>query len=235
MRKDGIPGGTITATLILNLVMYTVSVVFLGTVSLILVPGTYSAFSVTSRALILFGFFGLTVLTVVFFILLKNGSLIFDPLRKLIDFAYRKKIIRNREVALDKLEKTGNDYHTCSGLISGSKRILLYAFVWNLLQRMNQLIVPSYIYAALGGDSSKMLTVFARQCLVTIGYNCIPIPGGMGVSDYLMIDGFTPVMGEQMAYSVELISRGITFYICVTISGLITLWAYMKRKRYTLL
>ena len=52
---------------------------------------------------------------------------------------------------------------------------------------------------------------------------------------YLMIDGFTPVMGEQLACSVELISRGITFYICVAISGLITLAAYFKSKRYTLL
>ncbi len=235
MRKDGIPGGTITATLVLNLVMYTVSVVFLGLVSLAIDPGTFVSFSLTSRILISFGFFGLTVLTVGFFILLKNGSLIFNPLARLINFAHSKKLIRNKEGALAKIERVGHDYKTCAGLISNSKRILLYAFVWNLLQRMNQLIVPSYIYAALGGERAKMLTVFARQCLVTIGYNCIPIPGGMGVSDYLMIDGFTPVMGEQLAYSVELISRGITFYICVTISGLITLAAYVKSKRYTLL
>ena len=235
MRKDGIPGGTITAALVLNLVMYTVSVVFLGLISLAIYPATFASFSLTSRILISFGFFGLTVLTIGFFILLRNGSLIFNPLAKLIDFAHSKKLIKNKESALDRIERVGNDYKTCAGLISNSKRILLYAFAWNLLQRMNQLIVPSYIYAALGGERPKMLTVFAKQCLVTIGYNCIPIPGGMGISDYLMIDGFTPVMGEQMAYSVELISRGITFYICVTISGLITLAAYLKSKRYILL
>ena len=230
MRKDGIPGGTITATLVLNLIMYTVSVVFLGLISILIRPGTFASFGTSSRAFITFGFFGLTVLTVGFFILLKNGSLIFNPLTRLIDFAYRKKIIKNKEAALARLEKVGNDYHTCSGLISNSKRILIYAFAWNLLQRINQLIVPSYIYAALGGNRSDMVTVFAKQCLVTIGYNCIPIPGGMGISDFLMIDGFTPVMGESMAYSVELISRGITFYICVAISGLITLAAYIWRK-----
>ena len=235
MRKDGIPGGTITATLVLNLVMYTVAVVVLGIISLVLDPGTFASFSLTSRAFISFGFFGLTVLTIGFFILLKNGSLIFKPLTRLIEFAHSKKIIRNKESVLTRIEGVENDYKICAGLISNSKRILLYAFVWNLLQRVNQLVVPSYIYAALGGDRSKMPDIFTRQCLVTIGYNCVPIPGGMGVSDYLMIDGFTPVMGEQLAYSVELISRGITFYICVAISGLITLAAYFKSKRYTLL
>ena len=231
MGKDGIPGGTITATLILNLIMYTVSVVFLGAVSLLLQPGTYASFGISSRILILIGFFGLTLLTIVFLVLLRNGSLIFKPLRHLIDFGHRIKLVRNREATLEKLERIGDDYKTCAGLISNSRRVLLYAFIWNLLQRMNQLVVPSYIYAALGGERSKMLSVFARQCLVTIGYNCIPIPGGMGISDYLMIDGFTPVMGENMAYSVELISRGITFYICVAISGLITLGAYVLRRK----
>jgi hypothetical protein len=49
----------------------------------------------------------------------------------------------------------------------------------------------------------------------------------MGISDYLMIDGFLKTMSESMAYNVELISRGVTFYICVTISGIITLIGYM--------
>ena len=67
---------------------------------------------------------------------------------------------------------------------------------------------------------------------MTIGYNFIPIPGGMGISDYLMLDGFIKMMGENMAYNVELISRGMTFYICVFISGTITLIGYMVgRKR----
>lgn len=232
MRMDGIPGGTITATLILNLIMYTVSVVALGLVSLFADPGAYAEFSASSKAFIIFGFFGLSLLTVIFYILLKKESLIFDPLTRLINFFHSKKLIKNKENTLAKLNKVRNDYHNCAGLISNSRRILLYAFVWNFLQRLNQQIVPSYIYMALGGNRVNMLTVFARQCLVTIGYNCIPIPGGMGISDYLMIDGFTPVMGEEMAYSVELISRSITFYICVAISGLITLAGYIWRKNH---
>ena len=28
------------------------------------------------------------------------------------------------------------------------------------------------------------------QCFVAMGSNCVPIPGAMGVADYIMIDGF---------------------------------------------
>ena len=82
----------------------------------------------------------------------------------------------------------------------------------------------------MGGAKDLMTSVFSRQCLITIGYNFVPIPGGMGISDYLMIDGFCSIMEESVAYSVELISRGITFYICVTISGIITLVGYLIGK-----
>ena len=87
------------------------------------------------------------------------------------------------------------------------------------------------IFASLGGDKLKMAEVFSKQCLVTIGYNFIPISRGMGISDYLMIDGFSRLMGEQMAYAVEMISRGITFYICVSISGIITLIGYFAGRK----
>ena len=231
MRMDGIPAGVITATLVLNLVMYTVSIVLLGILSITVRPETFAGFGVSSRVLIIIGFFVLSLLTLAFVILLNNGSLIFNPLKRLIDFVHGKKLIRNKENKLERLEKIRNDYRTCAGLISESRRILLYTFIWNFFQRVSQLIVPSLVYTALGGDKRNIITVFTRQCLVTIGYNCIPIPGGMGISDYLMIDGFTPIMGESMAFSVELISRGITFYICVTISGLITLAGYWWRRK----
>ncbi len=76
-----------------------------------------------------------------------------------------------------------------------------------------------------------MIVVFAKQCLITIGYNFVPIPGGMGISDYLMFDGFSLMMGEETALNVSLISRGITFYMCVLISGIITFAGHMLTGR----
>ena len=92
-------------------------------------------------------------------------------------------------------------------------------------------MVHMLVFAELGGDKSLMPAAFSKQCLITIGYNFVPIPGGMGISDYLMIDGFNDIMESSMAYSVELISRGLTFYICVLISGIITLTGYLISKR----
>ena len=223
MIRDGIPAGIATATLILNLMMYTLSILVLGIISVIISPYAFWGFS---------GFAALSVLAFFFYILLKKEELIFKPLIKLITFLYDKKLIKEKDRKLARLEKAENDYKACSMLISGRSRVLTGAFFWNFLQRASQIMVPMLIYASLGGDKAEMPVVFSKQCLITIGYNFIPVPGGMGISDYLMIDGFTKMMGEYMAYNVELISRGVTFYICVSISGIITLIGYMSgRKR----
>lgn len=226
MRRDGIPYEITAAVLVLNLMMYTISIVVLGVLSVFITPGAFMGFGKFSRVLISFGFAALSLLSAMFFILLKKGNAITDPLSRLVIFLHRKKIIKEKDKKLARLERAGRDYKKCSDIISGRKRVLFGAFIWNFLQRTSQLTVPMLIYRALGGKASNMAAVFSKQCLVTIGYNFVPVPGGIGISDYLMLDGFGGIMGDQLSYSVELISRSITFYICVAVSGIITLIGY---------
>ena len=231
MVRDGIPGGMATAVLVLNLMMYTISIIFLGGVSIVLSPRAFAEFGIVSKILIGVGFVGLSLLAIIFFILLKKEDLIFRPLSAIISFLCDKGILKGKEHKMEKVAKVRDDYARCAALISGDRKILLGAFFWNCAQRTCQMIVPVLVYAALDGQTGKMATIFAKQCLITIGYNFIPIPGGMGISDYLMIDGFSSFMGERMAINVELISRGITFYVCVTASGLLTLLGYLLGKK----
>ena len=67
--------------------------------------------------------------------------------------------------------------------------------------------------------------------MITIGYNFVPVPGAMGIADYLMVDGFSGIMSRDAAFELEMLSRGLTFYICVSISGVITLIGYLIRRR----
>ena len=230
MIRDGIPGGIVTATLILNLAMYTMSIVVLGLISICLSPASFLSFNTFSRVIITIGFVALFLLSGSFLVMLRNEKLIFGTIRRIINFMGSKKLLKNVDGKLKKINKHEEDYKCCADLISSSKRVLAAAFLWNFLQRASQILVPVMIYKALGGAASSMVEVFSKQCLITIGYNFVPIPGGMGISDYLMIDGFTDLMGMDMAINVELISRVISFYMCVLISGIITLVGYLAGR-----
>ena len=231
MMKDGIPGGVVTATLILNLMMYTISIVVLGVCAIIIDPRVFFGFSPMSKTLIIAGFSALTVLAVIFLLILKKGDKFFDILAKFLTFLHKKKIIKKLDKKLKKLEKIKTDYSSCAEIISGRPEILTKAFLWNYLQRASQIVVPMLIHLSLGGAAGDSLKLFTSQCLITIGYNFVPVPGAMGIADYLMVDGFSGIMSREAAFELEMLSRGLTFYICVSLSGVITLIGYLIRRR----
>lgn len=231
MMRDGLPVGVTTAVLVLNLMMYTLAIVFMGLISIILCPGAFVDFGSVSKVLIIIGFVGLIFLSLLFLSILKRGEKVFILIAKFLRFLHRKKIIKNLDAKLSKLETMMHDYESCSEIIAGRKSVMLKAFFWNVVQRASQMAVPAVIYIALHGQGRFGFTVFAKQCLITIGFNFLPIPGGMGISDYMMVDGFTGIMGEDMAFQIEMLSRGITFYICVSICAVITLIGYLVGRK----
>ncbi len=234
MMKDGVSGGVVTATLILTLMMYSLSAVVLGIISIIISPHSFFSFSPLSKLLIILGAVVLGTLTFCFFFMLKNGNRIFSWLERFFNFLKRKKIINFPERVFKKLNKTKTDYAECSKLLARNHWILIKSFIWTFLQRFSQTIAPAFLYLSLGGDINSSFLIFSKQCLITIGYHLIPIPGAMGVADYLMIDGFSEIMERNSAFSLEILSRGLTFYLCVSFSGLITLIGYIiKRIRKT--
>lgn len=233
MLRDGIPMGVASATLVLNLMMYTAAIIFLGMIAVIISPHLFFEFKLTSKIFIGAGFIGLTLLIIFFLIVLRSGDKVFDVLRGFVRYLHKKKLVHRLDHKIEKLNKIQDDYDNCSQLMAGKSSIMFKAFFWNVVQRSFQLVVPSLVYVGLTGEGRHFLSLFFKQCLITIGYNFVPIPGAMGIADYLMIDGFSSIMSKGAAFELDMISRGITFYICVTLSGLITLIGYMKgKKRY---
>jgi uncharacterized membrane protein YbhN (UPF0104 family) len=89
-----------------------------------------------------------------------------------------------------------------------------------------------FVYIATTGCSFWQATdVFFIQGYTVLGSSCIPIPGAIGVSDYLMLDGFSTIMSEAQAVNLELLSRSLSFYLCVFICGISVLIRYFTIKK----
>ena len=106
-------------------------------------------------------------------------------------------------------------------------------FLFKFLQRSSQIAVTMFTYLATGGDPANAFSLFAMQGYVVLGSNSIPIPGAMGVSDYIMLDGFRTIMSESAAVNLELLSRSVSFYFCIFLCGISTLIQYqiLKKRR----
>ena len=229
MIKDGIPGYATTVALLINLVMYTLALLAIGLFCIVFKFHMLSGFSVLSRVFIGIGIIVLIFLAFVFFMLLKKGGILYSICDALIKLLEKIHIVRHGEKLRNKLKSTMAEYQECSNEITGQWKFLMEIFLWNIMQRLSQLLVSFMIFMSVGEGFKQAIDVSVIQCFVAMGSNCVPIPGAMGVADYIMLDGFTQIVGNNAA-NMELMCRGVTFYGSVITSAVIILIGYFLRK-----
>lgn len=231
MIKDGIPGVAVTVALLVNLVMYSLALLSIGLLGMIVRPRIFLQFGWLSRLFILIGLAALLLLAIVFYMLVAKDQLLYHICDKALALLERMHLIRNGDAKRQKLKRKMADYQNCTRMLSGQRRLLVGVYFLNLVQRISQITVTLMVFLATGGDRSKALEVWVTQAFTAVGTYSVPIPGGMGVADYLLLDGFGGMMSETMATNLELISRSLSFYCCILFSAIIVIAGYITTKK----
>ncbi|MCR5623222.1 MAG: flippase-like domain-containing protein [Treponema sp.] len=230
MHKDGISGSAVVVSLILNLTMYTLAIVSLGLLSIVFFPGIFMEFNLACKLMILVGVFAMVVLAVFFVILLKRHSILLgmgDIIVSVLNRFHCRAAARKVHAKLDEaIEK----YNECVELLSGRKRLLLKTYLLNLLQRTLHVLVTVFCSYAMHGRLGDGLKVFAIQTYVVLGSNFIPVPGAVGISEYIMYHGYVMLLDDESSYTLALLSRGISFYTCCAISIVTVLLGYIQLR-----
>ncbi len=231
MIADGIPPLVATVVLIANLTMYVASILALGLLTLVTQPRIFMTFGAFSRVLIVLGFLAQALLGLFFVMLLISPVL----LRKICSWGLRAlcrlRLLRHPEQKQAALDRHMDDYAMYAGMIIGRRRALTRAFFLNLLQRVSVISVPFFLSLASGGGFLRAARIWAVQCCTVLGSNIVPIPGAMGVSEYMMLDGFAELIPEKDVVDFGLFSRAVSFYILVLLCGAITLVNYLIKKK----
>lgn len=232
MIKDGTNGMRSTAILIANLCMYTLAIVVISAITLVFRFDIFLQFGTLSQILIVVGFVVQLGLLFFFFLVLRQKNLLRRMCSGVLSFLCKLRILKNREARQAKLDAYMERYHRHSQLITEHPKAMFQCFLYNFLQRLSQIAVTMFVFAATAGKGlAGGLELLFRQIYVVMGANCLPVPGAMGVSDYMMLDGFRSIMEESQAVNLELLSRSLSFYCCVIICGVITLVQYLRVKK----
>lgn len=229
MLRDGIPAAVATVALLMNAVLYTLSIFILVLLGLFFCPGAYALFGAPSHALILIGLAlqGLMMAAVVLLIFHEKTFLWIADF--FLGLGQRLHLLKNAESRRGKLMEIKADYRACAGMASKRPGLILLALGMNLLQRLCVVWVPAALYMASGGSAREMGRLFAVQAWVIMGSNSIPIPGGIGVTDYLFLDGYGAFLPDPV--NLELLSRSFSFYSCILICALIVLISLGLKKK----
>ena len=233
MIKDGIPGVFAAIALLVNLLMYTLSIAVLGVFAFIARPSLFMKFSVVSRVMIIVGTVIQFTLAALVLMLLKNKKLLQGIGRRLIHLIAKLRIIRDEDKLQGAFADKMYEYDKYAEYLHGKRPMMAKVLGINILQRASVISVTMFTFIALGGRGAEIFNIFVMQIYVLLGSTFVPIPGSRGVTDYLMIDGFTNLINKSPVKpgNLELLSRTLSFYICVFVCGLFMLYIYFKGRK----
>ena len=239
MIRDGIPGSCVTVCLIFNLAMYTLAIIIIGAITLIVSPHVFLFFGIGARILILLGAVILCFIAVFFILIAVKASLIDWFGELIIKAGLKLRIIKSEDGWPNVFRAEIINYKGYASMIGQHKSAIVKALILNVIQRACQFSVTMFMYIAINlGRGIPVPQLYANgasllgaQSLISLGSTFVPIPGAMGYTDLMMLNGFEALMSESDAAALELMSRGTSFYCMVLLCFIITAAAFIRGSK----
>ena len=220
MMKDGISGTLSTVALLVNILMYNIAIIVICLVTFLIKPSVVFQLSTLSHVLIIVGAVCLSSLALFTLLILYKSHIIRKVGAFFIKLLHKMHIIKDVDGKLTKLDCMIKSYNGHVAHLKGKVWMMVKVLIFNILQRASLIAVTLFVFLASGGAAETAYDVWSSQCMVVLGTNILPIPGAVGVSDYLLIDSFEAIgFTEAGAMNLSLLSRTISFYLCVAICG----------------
>ncbi|MCH5156134.1 MAG: flippase-like domain-containing protein [Clostridiales bacterium] len=229
MMRDGMSGGQAGFTVLLNIIAYTVATILVGLFGLVACPTMFGKIGHwLAKTLIIIGFVIQFLLLAVLLLCLCRARVILAIGNWGISVLSKLHIVKKTEKWRGRLDGMVTKYRSCRKVIKKHPMLFVNALLLNIAQRVSQTLIPCFVIMAsplFGQVDVSFLELFCMQAYVLIGYNSIPLPGGTGVYEYLYPNvfgiGFPDMMTSVLA--AMMVSRTISFYISMIITGLYTL------------
>ncbi len=224
MVKSGIAAGKASFALVFNLAAYTASIIVIGIVALCVRPEFFSLIDGWfPKFLVVLGFVLQGLLLGFFIACMFCGGAVKKVGNGLISLLTKMHIVKKPEKWKERLAREVEKYKDCLIEIKRHPAMTFLNFFCNLGQRTCHVLIPCFVLFAADA-SAGFWDLFACSALVTLGYNSIPLPGGVGVYEYLYPNIYCIAYAEEaFVLSALMVSRAISYYICMLLSGAYTL------------
>ena len=228
MMRDGMSGGKAGFTVLFNIIAYTVATILVGLFGVVACPTMFGNIGHwLAKTLIIVGFVIQLLLLALLLLCLLRARVILALGNWGISVLAKLHIVKKKDKWRAKLDGMVNKYRSCRTVIKKHPMLFVNALLLNVAQRVSQTLIPCFVVAAsplFAETDVTFLELFCMQAYVMIGYNSIPLPGGTGVYEYLYPNVFGIGFPDMtFVLSAMMVSRAISYYICMIVTGLYTL------------
>lgn len=136
----------------------------------------------------------------------------------------------NRKKFLPKISRQMSEYRDGAAYISKHPRILVKNIATAFVQLIALYSITYFVYCALGGMSVGWIRIISLQALLYAGVAMVPLPGGTGAGEGGFKLIFASVFGNDLVMPGMLLSRGLSFYLCMIVTGIFLLIVHFRRS-----
>ena len=227
MSKDKIKISNGALTLLLKLLSFQFTVVFLAILGFISSHKLFMESLGNLRYIIYLGAF-LNILVGILYFLIIFFKPIIVYLVELLSKLFMKLRIKKRDQIIENLNKQVEEYSKAAIYIKQNKLVLFKIFLTTLIQMSLYYSIPYFVYLSLGFDNYSIFTFIALQSVLFVSVSSLPFPGAVGVSEATFMRIYKTMFPRVILGSAMVITRFINFYIFIIYSGLILMYAILK-------
>ena len=152
---------------------------------------------------------------------------------KVINFIYRIFKAINASKAnkfKEKLDIQLKEYHDSAKIITSNHGLMIKSFITSACQLISYHSVGYFVYLALGIKHLNYIKITSLQSFLYLSVSILPLPGTVGVNETGFSLLYNPIIDKNYVDSAMLLSRGISFYLFVIITGIILVIFSIRKK-----
>jgi len=234
MVKDGMTAGSASFTFVFRAVTFTSAYVILTAAAFIIKPSLFLQLDFWPQFFIILGVATQLLLVGFFIALLLCHRTILRIGNGIISLLHKMRIIKKKEKWRTKHIKEIAKYANCVKQIKKHKMLFVNVLLLNLGEHVLRVLISVFVCLAADG-SAPFRDIFVLQCFLLVGYSSIPLPGGVGIFEFLYLNIYKLAFSErQFMLSAMMIMRTISYYMCMLVTGTVSLIYHLitvRRKK----
>ncbi len=151
-----------------------------------------------------------------------------------IKLLYKIRIIGNPDKWQTKADDFTAKYSQMLAICKRHPFMLMVVMMITIIQRLCFMAVTPASCHALGVTGLGSWDITMVQGMIGLATEMLPLPGGMGVNEYIYLKVLSPVFGDSTLTTL-VVSRGIGFYCQLVLCGLVTaavcIFSRVKERR----
>lgn len=231
MKKDGTEISSSILVILIITVSYQIASLLIGLFMFVSRSSMIAETVGVLKYFVLYGVLFNLILVLIFISLAFYKKFLHRLLNGMVRVFAKLKVIKKPDAMKQKIASQLEDYQRGLLYMKSHLRILLLVLMTTILQILSRLSVPFMVYKSFGLTGYNYFDILALQSILSLAVDSLPLPGAIGAAESSFMIINQAIFGSTFVFSAMLLSRGISFYAFLIITGIVAVGAQFSFRR----